>query len=112
MHGADLAIYKSNGLTDELRILCWQLRSETVISVDHDIEKENIYMKLLVRAFEQLSCLKINFRKNELFCFGQAKQQEKQHIQVCLVVSWVHIPFATSVFQCTIKSLLMMIGRK
>jgi hypothetical protein len=76
MHGADLAIYKSNGLTDELRILCWQLRSETVISVDHDIEKENIYMKLLVRAFEQLSCLKINFGKNELFCFGQAKQQE------------------------------------
>ena len=29
-------------------------------------------MKLIISAFEQLSGLKINFHKSELFCFGEA----------------------------------------
>ena len=34
-----------------------------------------VNMKLLLCAFEQLSGLKINFHKSELFCFGEAKNQ-------------------------------------
>ncbi|WVZ82089.1 LOW QUALITY PROTEIN: hypothetical protein U9M48_029391 [Paspalum notatum var. saurae] len=32
-------------------------------------------MKLILCLFEQLSGLKINFHKSEIFCFGQAKEQ-------------------------------------
>jgi hypothetical protein len=38
----------------------------------HDIEKAK-NMKLILSAFEQLSGLKINFHKSELFCFGEAQ---------------------------------------
>jgi len=30
-------------------------------------------LKLVLGAFEKLACLKINFHKSELFCFGAAK---------------------------------------
>jgi hypothetical protein len=33
-------------------------------------------MKLLLYAFEQLSILKINFHKSEVFCFGNTKEHE------------------------------------
>jgi hypothetical protein len=33
-------------------------------------------MKLLLCAFEQLSGLKINFHKSEVFCYGEAKEME------------------------------------
>jgi len=33
-------------------------------------------MKLLLSTFEQLSGLKINFHKSEIFCFGKAKEHE------------------------------------
>jgi hypothetical protein len=33
-------------------------------------------MKLLLSAFEQLSGLKINFHKSEIFCFGEANDYE------------------------------------
>jgi hypothetical protein len=36
--------------------------------MEHDLEKA----KLILAAFEQLSGLKINFHKSELFCFGEA----------------------------------------
>lgn len=39
--------------------------------MEHDIEKAH-NMKLLY-AFEQLSGLKINFHKSELYCFGEAQ---------------------------------------
>ena len=38
-------------------------------------------MKLLLRAFEQLSGLKMNFHKSELFCFGAAKANQNEHAQ-------------------------------
>jgi hypothetical protein len=43
----------------------------TVIFMDNNLEKAK-NMKLLLCAFEQLSRLKINFHKNELFCYGAA----------------------------------------
>ena len=52
-----------------------QYADDTIIFLDHDIDKaKNI--KLLLCVFEQLSGLKINFHKSEIFCFGQAKQHE------------------------------------
>jgi hypothetical protein len=40
--------------------------------MEHDLEKA-WNLKLILAAFEQLSCLKINFHKSELFCFGDAQ---------------------------------------
>lgn len=40
------------------------------------------FLKLLLCVFEQLSGLKINFHKSELFCFGQAKECEDQYTQL------------------------------
>jgi hypothetical protein len=58
-------------LVDEgLSIL--QYADDIVIFMDNDLEKTK-NMKLLLCAFEQLSGLKINFYKSELFCYGTAK---------------------------------------
>jgi len=51
---------------------------DTVLFFDHDIEQAK-KLKLLLGTFEQLSSLKINFHKSELFCFGQAKESEEQY---------------------------------
>jgi hypothetical protein len=39
-------------------------------------------LKLLLSAFEQLSGLKINFHKSEIFYFGQARDYELQYEQL------------------------------
>jgi hypothetical protein len=49
--------------------------------MEHNIEQAK-NMKLLLSAFEQLSGLKINFHKNEIFCFGQTKDYESQYEQL------------------------------
>jgi hypothetical protein len=43
--------------------------------MSHDVEKVT-NMKLILSTFEQISGLKINFHKSEIFCFGQAKEHE------------------------------------
>jgi len=49
--------------------------------MDNDLERaEN--MKLLLCAFEQLSGLKINFHKSELFCYGAAKANQNEYAQI------------------------------
>jgi hypothetical protein len=49
--------------------------------MSHDVEKA-INMKLILTTFEQLSGLKINFHKSEIFCFGKAKDQEEFYSQL------------------------------
>jgi hypothetical protein len=39
-------------------------------------------MKLLLSPFEELSGIKINFYKSEIFCFGKAKDLEPQYEQL------------------------------
>jgi hypothetical protein len=51
-----------------------QYADETVIFMDNDPEKAK-NMKLLLCAFEQLSGLKINFHKSELFCYATTKSE-------------------------------------
>jgi hypothetical protein len=49
--------------------------------MEHDFEKA-VNMKLILRFFEELSGLKINFHKNEIFYFGKAKEEEEQYKQL------------------------------
>jgi ABC-type proline/glycine betaine transport system ATPase subunit len=59
---------------DGLSIL--QYADDTIIFIDHDLEEAK-NLKLLLCAFEQLSGLKINFHKSEIFFYGQAKEMEE-----------------------------------
>jgi hypothetical protein len=43
--------------------------------MDHDPEQAK-NLKLLLCDFEQLSGLKINFHKSEIFCYGAARELE------------------------------------
>jgi hypothetical protein len=59
-------------LTDDgLSIL--QYADDTILFMEHNIDQAR-NIKLLLSAFEQMSGLKINFHKSEIFCFGQAKK--------------------------------------
>jgi hypothetical protein len=49
-----------------------QYADDTILFMEHDIEKAR-NLKLILATFEQLSGLKINFHKSELFCFGEAQ---------------------------------------
>jgi retron-type reverse transcriptase len=58
-------------IDDGLSIL--QYTDDTIIFLDHDLEQAK-NMKLILTVFEQLSGLKINFHKSEIFCYGGAKE--------------------------------------
>jgi hypothetical protein len=51
-----------------------QYADDTILFMKHDLEKAK-NLKLILSAFEQLSGLKINFHKSELYCFGEAQDQ-------------------------------------
>jgi hypothetical protein len=61
---------------DGLSIL--QYADDTIIFPDHDLEQAK-NLKLLLGAFEQLSGLKINFHKSEVFCYGAAREMEASY---------------------------------
>jgi hypothetical protein len=56
---------------------------DTILFMEHDLAKA-VNMKLILCLFEQLSDLKINFHKSEIFCFAKAKE-DKNHIFGCEV---------------------------
>jgi hypothetical protein len=64
---------------DGLSIL--QYANDTILFMDHDLEKAR-NLKLLLIVFEELSDLKINFHKSEVFYFGEAKDNESQYEQL------------------------------
>ena len=49
--------------------------------MDHDLEKAK-NLKFILCAFEELSGLKINFHKSELFCFGEAQGAEAEYATI------------------------------
>jgi hypothetical protein len=55
-----------------------QYEDDTILFLEHDLDKA-INMKLILSFFEQLSGLKINFHKSELFCFGKAKDYQEDY---------------------------------
>jgi hypothetical protein len=69
----------SNLVDDGLSIL--QYVDDTILFMDHNFEQAK-NMKLLLSAFKQLSGLKINFHKSEIFCFDEAKEHESQYEQL------------------------------
>jgi hypothetical protein len=73
---------------DGLSIL--QYADDTIIFLDHDLEQAK-NLKLLLCAFEQLSGLKINFHKSEIFCYGATKEMESFYTSL-LGVIW-GLPF-------------------
>ena len=60
-------------IDDGLSIL--QYTDDTIIFINHDLEQAK-NLKLLLCTFEQLSELKINFHKSEIFHYGAAKEME------------------------------------
>ena len=58
-----------------------QYVDDIIIFMEHDLAKAR-NMKLLLCLFEQLSGLKINFHKSELFCFGRAKDEQEAYKQL------------------------------
>ena len=58
-----------------------QYADDTILFMEHDIEKAK-NLKLILSAFEQLSGLKINFHKSELFCFGEAQDEATQYAEL------------------------------
>ena len=58
-----------------------QYADDTIIFMEHDLVKAR-NMKLVLCLFEQLSGLKINFNKSELFCFGRAKEEQETYKQL------------------------------
>jgi hypothetical protein len=54
---------------------------DTIIFMDNDLERAK-NMKFLLCAFEQLSGLKINFHKSELFCYGTANANQAEYTQI------------------------------
>jgi hypothetical protein len=53
-------------------IIIFQYADDTILFMEYDLEKAR-NLKLILAAFEQLSSLKINFHKSELFCFNEAQ---------------------------------------
>jgi hypothetical protein len=58
-----------------------QYANDTILFMEHDLEQAK-NMKIILCAFEQLSGLKINFHKSELFCYGEAKKHMEQYSQI------------------------------
>ena len=93
---------------DGLSIL--QYVDDTILFLDPDIEQAK-NMKLLRSVFEQMSGLKINFHKSEIFCYGQAKEFEEEYIQL-LDAMLVSIPLDIWGSQCIIDNSLIVTGGK
>jgi hypothetical protein len=58
-----------------------QYVDDTVLFLDHDLDKAK-NLKLLLCAFEQLSGLKINFHKSDIFCFGDAEDARPDYVDL------------------------------
>jgi hypothetical protein len=61
-----------------------QYADNTILFMEHDLVKA-VNMKLILALFEQLSSLKINFHKSEIFCFGMAKYDENSYRTILVV---------------------------
>ena len=55
-----------------------QYADDTILFLEHDLAKA-VNMKLILSFFEQLSGLKINFHKSEIYCFGKAKERKVEY---------------------------------
>lgn len=82
-----------------------QYADDTMILMDNDLEKAKD-MKLLLSAFEQLSSLKINFHKSEMFRYGDAKEHEGEFSQIfgCEMGSYPFKYLGISMHHCKLRN--------
>ena len=64
-----------------------QYVDDTIIFLEHNLEYAQ-NLRTILCAFEQLSGLKINFHKSEIYCFGEAKKIWKMSTWNCLDAIW------------------------
>lgn len=83
-------------LDDGLSII--QYADDIIIFLDHDLEWAK-NLKLLLVVFEQLSGLKINFHKSEIFCYGEAKEAQDSYRLL-----WLQCMGSIWEFQCIIDN--------
>jgi mannosylglycoprotein endo-beta-mannosidase len=58
-----------------------QYTDDTILFIYHNLEQAQ-NMKNILCAFEQLSGLKINLHKSEIFCFGEAENYENHYMEL------------------------------
>jgi hypothetical protein len=74
-----------------------QYADDTILFMEHDLDKAK-NLKLVLSTFEQLSGLKINFHKSELYCYGEAKDFEHEYANLfgcntgCVPFKYLGIP--------------------
>jgi hypothetical protein len=84
---------------------------DTILFLEHNLDKA-MNMKLILCAFEQLSGLKINFHKSEVFCYGKAKEEEGRYTRLFICKSG-GMPLSDILESlCTIAGWLMVIGKQ
>ena len=76
--------------------------------MEHDLAKAR-NMKLVLCLSEQLSGLKINFNKSELFCIGRAKEEQEAYKEL-FVCELGSLPFTYLGIPTTIASFPTMSG--
>ena len=79
-----------------------QYADDIAIFMDNDLEKAR-NMKLLLCSFEQLSGLKINFHKSEMFCYGAAKARQNEYAHILGVV-WGQFLLDILEFLCIVEN--------
>jgi hypothetical protein len=87
-----------------------QYADDTNLFMENDLEEAK-NMKLFLCSFDQLSGLKINFHKSEMFCYDSARELGGS-IQKSLDVICVLFLSDTLVFQCIIENSETQIGKK
>ncbi len=60
---------------DEIVIL--QYADDTIFMLEDNLEYAKKNLKYILCLFEQMSCLKVNFNKIEVFCLGGAQEKEE-----------------------------------
>ena len=58
-----------------------QYADDTIFLLQDDVESAH-NLKFFLTMFEQMSGLKINFNKSEMFLFGEAKRKEKIYSEI------------------------------
>ena len=95
-------------MDDGLFIL--QHADDTILFMENDLEEAK-NMKLLLCAFEQLSDLKINFHKSEMFYYGEARELGREYSQIFRCDMGPFHSY-TLVYQCTTENLETRIGKQ
>jgi hypothetical protein len=62
-------------------VLILQYADDTILLLDDDLENAR-NIKFILCLFEQISGLKINFHKSEIFCLGAAREKAQLYSEI------------------------------